>query len=63
MSHYKKGAWSDIWDALYWRWIIKNHAELKKNHRWAMMCSQVDKMEEDKKNAYLTQANTYLSGL
>lgn len=63
MSHYKKGAWSDIWDALYWRWIIKNHAELKKNHRWAMMCSQVDKMEEDKKNAYLTEANTYLSGL
>ena len=63
MSHYKKGPWSDIWDALYWRWIIKNHTELRKNHRWAMMCSQVDKMAESKKQGYLNTANQFLSDL
>ena len=63
MSHYKKGPWSDIWDALYWRWIIKNQNSLRKNHRWAMMCHQVDKMDESKKQAYQHTAERFLSSL
>ena len=63
MSHYKKGEWSDIWDALYWRWIIINKKELEKNFRWAMMCKNVERMEAPKKQTYLTIANEFLSTL
>ena len=63
MSHYQKGEWSDIWDGLYWRWIFKHKNALAQNPRWAMMCSQADKMDEHKKQQHLQRAEQYLSWL
>tara|TARA_R110000772_G_scaffold41760_18_gene97203 strand:- start:507 stop:2051 length:1545 start_codon:yes stop_codon:yes gene_type:complete len=63
MGNYKKGYWSDIWDALYWRWIIKHQNELSKNHRWAMMCQQVSKMNDAKKQTYIQLAEHFLQQL
>ncbi len=63
MSHYKKGEWSIIWDALFWRWIIKNSEALKGNPRWAMMVRNAEKMDETKKAAHLSIAENYFKHL
>ena len=63
MSNYKKGQWSEIWDALFWRWIINNSKQLKGNPRWAMMVRNGEKMDADKKKAHLKTAEAYLKQL
>ena len=61
MSHYKKGDWSDVWDALFWRWIFKNSKKLAGNHRWAMMVRNAERMDPERKSALLKRADEYLS--
>ena len=63
MSHYKKGPWSEIWDALFWRWIIKNQQKLAGNHRWSMMCKNAERMDEQKKQQHLDRAEDFLAKL
>lgn len=63
MSHYKKGEWSEIWDALFWRWIIVNKTSLEKNHRWAMMCKNAERMDAEKKKSHLQIADNFLAKL
>ena len=63
MSHYKSAPWCDIWDGLYWRWIWNHHRELGKNPRWAMMCSMAKKMDAEKRNRHLDNAERFLERL
>jgi len=63
MSHYKKGPWSDVWDALFWRWIFKNSEKLAGNHRWSMMCKNAQRMDNAKKQQHITTAETFLAQL
>tara|TARA_R110002049_G_scaffold27321_4_gene94465 strand:- start:1917 stop:3413 length:1497 start_codon:yes stop_codon:yes gene_type:complete len=63
MSHYKKESWCDVWDGLYWRWIWNHADELSKNPRWAMMCSMVKKMDPQKRDQHLENAERFLSTL
>jgi len=59
MSHYKKGEWSDIWDALFWRWIINNADGLRGNPRWAMMVRNAEKMDTEKQMSHLQVADDF----
>lgn len=63
MSHYKRGDWSEIWDALFWRWIAKNAEQLKGNPRWAMMVSNVRKKDKAVLNKQLQLAESFLESL
>ena len=63
MSHYRKGEWCDIWDALYWRWINQHREELAKNPRWAMMCAMARKMDPNKMKQHQKLAEEYLQSL
>ena len=63
MSHYKTGPWCEIWDGLYWRWIWNHADDLAKNPRWAMMCSMAKKMDAEKRETHLKNANDYLQQL
>jgi len=63
MSNFKKGEWSVIWDALFWRWIFKNSEQLQGNRRWAMMVANASKMEAGKRDAHLRTAEQYLTSL
>ena len=63
MSHFKKGPWCDTWDALFWRWILKNKKKLQTNPRWAMICKQTEKMDRAKQRQYLRTADAYLTSL
>ncbi|QEG24327.1 cryptochrome/photolyase family protein [Mariniblastus fucicola] len=63
MSHHKKAPWCDVWDGLYWRWIWNHADELAKNPRWAMMCSMARKMDSQKRDAHLKNAQAWLDQL
>ena len=63
MSHYKKGPWCDTWDGLYWRWIWNHVEDLSQNPRWAMMCAMARKMDEQKRQNHLDNANEFLDRL
>ncbi len=63
MSHYKKGEWSIVWDALFWRWIFKNKEALAGNHRWSMMCKNAERMDDAKREKHIEVAEAYLAGL
>jgi len=60
MSHYPKGEWCDIWDALYWRWIFKQADSLAKHPRWAMMVRNANNMDAERKGQLLAMADQYL---
>lgn len=63
MSNFKKGEWSVVWDALFWRWIIKNSQQLAGNPRWAMMVRNAEKMDKAKRNKHLACAEHFLNTL
>ena len=63
MSHYPSGAWCEIWDALYWRWIFKHSKALAKNPRWAMMVRNAEKMDDGRRKSLKKKANDYLKQL
>lgn len=44
MSDYKKGDWSPIWDALYWRFIDRHRDFFSSNPRMSVMVSQLNRM-------------------
>lgn len=60
MSHWGKGPWTDIWDGLYWRFILKHADRLVSNPRWAMMCRTAQRMPTDLKRKHITTAEAFL---
>ena len=55
MSNYPKkesGEWAEIWDALYWSYLIEHEERLSGNARWAMMMRRVREMDKEKREAY-----------
>ncbi len=63
MSHYPKGEWCDIWDALYWDFIHTNKKLFSKNPRMSMMTSLYDKMDSSKRKLFHQKANDYFNHL
>ena len=63
MSNHPKGPWCEIWDGLYWRWVWNHADELVRNPRWAMMCRMVQKMDVEKRDTHLRNAENYLASL
>lgn len=60
MSHYKADDWCDVWDGLYWRFILKHQAKLARNPRWAMMVRQAHRLESAKKELLFAAAEGFL---
>ncbi|MEM9136496.1 MAG: cryptochrome/photolyase family protein [Cyanobacteria bacterium P01_F01_bin.42] len=50
MGPYKKGDWCEVWDGLYWRFIDRHQAMIKKNHRMSMMASTLKRMNPEKRD-------------
>ena len=63
MSNYKKGAWQEIWDGLFWRFMDTHRTFFLKNPRLGMLISNFDRMDLEKKEKLLSSANTYLGTL
>jgi deoxyribodipyrimidine photolyase-related protein len=60
MSNYSKGPWCDVWDALYWSFIIKHREELASNGRMHFVTSRAKKLTSAQKKEYETTKETYL---
>ncbi len=63
MSDYKKEAWAEVWDALFWRFMDKQRDFFLQNPRLGMLVRTFDKMDQSKKNAYWTTAEAFLKRL
>lgn len=63
MSDYTKGAWCDIWDGLYWRFVDRNRELLRKNQRMSLAVVAFDKMSQARKKLLLEKAAKFLGGL
>jgi deoxyribodipyrimidine photolyase-related protein len=63
MSDFKKGAWSEIWDALFWHFMNKQRDFFLKNPRLSMLVRSFDKMSEDKKIKIAEISECYLNSL
>ncbi len=63
MSNYKKGTWSDLWDALYWNFIAKNLPLLEKNPRFSLIIGSFKRMSQEKISSLKAQAEVYLDSL
>jgi deoxyribodipyrimidine photolyase-related protein len=49
MSHYPKGDWCEIWDALFWDFMQKQRAFFGQNPRLGLLLKTYDKMTDEKK--------------
>ncbi len=63
MSDFKRGAWCDTWDALFWRFIHKHREFLRRNVRMRMMVLQLERMPPERLKGYLATAETFLERL
>ncbi len=63
MSDFGKGEWTKIWDGLFWRFIHVHQEEFSKNQRMSMMVRLVEKMDKDKLNEHLQNAEEFLDSL
>ena len=60
MSDYKKGEWSEVWDALYWQFVADYRELFARNPRSNMMVSLYDRMDSVKKERLSALAAEWL---
>lgn len=63
MSDFEKGEWQQIWDGLFWRFMHIHRDFFLQNPRLGMLLRTFDKMNEEKRNTHLENAEKYLSSL
>jgi deoxyribodipyrimidine photolyase-related protein len=63
MGDFEKGEWTEVWDALYWRFIDRHRDFFLKNPRMGVMVKSYDKMDTEKRARLALAANTFLEGL
>jgi deoxyribodipyrimidine photolyase-related protein len=63
MSHYPKGEWCEIWDALYWRFIYTHQEKFKENPRMKFPLATLKKMKKETLEAHLERAESYITSL
>ncbi|MBA4168283.1 MAG: cryptochrome/photolyase family protein, partial [Chitinophagaceae bacterium] len=63
MSDYKKGAWCDTWDALFWRFMHVHRDMIGINPRLSMLLNTFDKMPLAKRNTLLSNAEAFLKNI
>lgn len=59
MSNFKRGAWCEVWDALYWRFIHLHRDFFSSNPRMSVMVAQCNKMGS-KLDTHLSVAEKFL---
>lgn len=62
MSNFRRGAWCEVWDALYWRFIHQHRSFFSANPRMSVMVSQLDRMGA-KLSKHLQIADDFLGKL
>lgn len=63
MSDFPKGAWCDVWDALFWRFVHTHRQVFADNARMRVMAIQHDHMATEKRRGHIALAERYLATL
>jgi len=63
MSDFPSGAWCDVWDALFWRFIHKHQKVLGGNPRMRPMTGQLARMDKARLQGHINLAERYLATL
>ncbi len=63
MSDFKKGDWCEIWDALFWRFMIVHRPYIEQSARLAVLIKTLDKMPKTKREYHVEVAEIFLNGL
>ncbi|MBX7181792.1 MAG: cryptochrome/photolyase family protein [Bacteroidia bacterium] len=62
MSNFEKStSWTELWDALFWRFLHQNRSFFLSNPRLGMLIRTWDKQPEAKRTQILLLANTFLN--
>lgn len=60
-SNYQRGEWCNVWDGLYWRFIEKHKAVLRKNARMRAVVQRLEGLDPDRKRIINYRAEDFLS--
>ncbi|MEQ8325332.1 MAG: cryptochrome/photolyase family protein [Cytophagales bacterium] len=61
MSNYPKGEWEQVWDGLFWRFVIKHEAFFRTNPRTAMLVHSLNKMSNEKRENHIQHADSFIN--
>ncbi len=61
MGDYRKDAWCDIVDGLYWRFIMKHQGVFKKNPRMSMMVRSLHRLSTERQKVIFPAAEDFLN--
>ncbi len=60
MSDYAKGPWCEVWDGLYWRFILKHKDEFVKNPRMATIARSSEKLDPLRRDRIVAAAEEWI---
>ena len=63
MSDYRKGAWCEVWDGLFWSFIRRHETFFRSQFRLAMMARNLDRMAPETLLTHQRKAADFLDGL
>ena len=63
MSNYQPGAWTEIWDSLFWRFLHTHREFFIKTPRMSMLVRTFDNMPDKKQILLIETAEKFLNGL
>ncbi len=63
MSDYPKGSWTEVWDALFWRFMNKQRAFFLSNPRLGLLIKSYDKFDAVKKEQITQKAENFLASM
>jgi len=61
MSNYSKGEWEQVWDGLFWRFVMKHESFFRSNPRTSMLFHSLNKMSIDKREKHLLNADSFIN--
>ena len=61
MSNYPKGEWEQIWDGLFWRFVMKHQDFFRTNPRTSMLCFSLNKMSDEKRENHIQNAQLFIN--
>jgi len=60
MSNHLKGEWEDIWDGLFWRFVMKHQDFFRSNPRTSMLAYSFNRMSDEKQNTHIKNAESFI---
>lgn len=61
MSNYPKGEWEQIWDGMFWRFVMKHQDFFRSNPRTSMLFHSLNKMSNEKRENHIQNAQLFIN--